>query len=454
MIEYSGWVPTIAGQLSFSLIGVGDKGCFVANGEKADCDIPHRSVVVARHRVAKDVIAPVRWWHPQRKAQYILVADTVAGSRPVIKDEKVETQHDEISSLAGYVYVIPYHEDKHDRKLAKSMYKKVVSLLSRYRHGDDIYAVKGNIADIISESEINNVTLKECRFVLSRTGQVKISVPEDAPEALAKQVYYFVKDCAHRHYHHHEYSDNILPLVRSIDGDDETWRRRTLWHLAKSVLESRRKNCLEDYKSAKGILAYADAFQSTLGRVCWDHAAFEFKAMQYSAYYDFQHTRASIDALIEENENKGDELRTKVSIFTSVSIGVLALWLTSIQVIDKSCLALGKSNECVKIPWFYAYLVNFNVRYPYVLIALFVMSLYWIFSKQISRNYFVKRSFFYFRDISDDLAATLSKFRLFMISERRDDYSAWIVATIWLAIGAIMAVSVPFVWIIALSRGS
>lgn len=89
MKSYSGWVPTITGQLSFSLVGTRLDGAYVANISHAREGVPHRTIAVVKDVYARDVIAPFRYFMPSRRATFILLGQTRSSVRPRVHDGSV-----------------------------------------------------------------------------------------------------------------------------------------------------------------------------------------------------------------------------------------------------------------------------------------------------------------------------------------------------------------------------
>lgn len=354
MKTYAGWVPNITGQLSFSLIGLrgGSGGCVTANDEIVpDANPPHRIVLLTQKRVTRDIPLPFRLFFPAREKQYILVAETAGTKRPTLANGKVEACPDELGMLKGKVFVVPYHHDETERRFAKrtvaAVRKVIVSAALR---GSDIVALRDEVFQALGRGRQSGVTILEASFELYRTGELRVTIPASERPALARQVYYFVKDASHRHYHHRRSSDNLLPLCPAPPDDDETWRRNTLWALTRTVLEARRRDKLEGYKSAIGVLAYAEAFQGLLGKVKRKKGrALAFQPLLDAAPYDFAHTRASLEAKIGEHEYRSSSQSTFMGLWLSTVLATAALWISAVQIRGPICGALGQTEKACSV---------------------------------------------------------------------------------------------------------
>lgn len=354
MKTYAGWVPNITGQLSFSLIGLrgGSGGCVTANDEiVADANPPHRIVLLTQRRVTRDIPLPFRLLYPAREKQYILIADTAATKRPTLASGKVEACPDELGVLKGQVFVIPYHHDETERRFSKrtvgAVRKVIVSAALR---NADIIALRDEVRATLERGRQSGVTILKADFELYRTGELRVMIEDGERPALARQVYYFIKDASHRHYHHRRSSDNLLPLCAVTPEDDETWRRNTLWALTRTVLEARRRDKLEGYKSAVGVLAYAEAFQGLLGKVKRKKGrAVAFQPLLDAAPYDFAHTRASLEAKIGEHEYRASSQATFIGLWLSTVLATAALWISAVQIRGPVCEALGQAEKACTV---------------------------------------------------------------------------------------------------------
>lgn len=212
----------------------------------------------------------------------------------------------------------------------------------------------------LEEAGAASLELARARFELYRTGEVRIELTqtlgvesEDGgdqsafDDILASQIYYFIKDVSHRHYHHRKASDNLLPLTRIVADDDTSWRRETLWSLARAVLEMRRSGKLPGHKSAVGVLAYAEAFQGNLARAIRSgEEGVEFEPTEEIACYDFTHTRQSLDATIAEKSFVHSHWTAIHSLLIATALAFVALWLSAVQVKEVACFGA----DCPKIP--------------------------------------------------------------------------------------------------------
>ena len=348
-MRFAGWVPNITGHLSFSLIGLrgGEPSCITCNtSELGEDGQPQRAIVVSQRRVTKDVPLPFRLSLPSRIKEYVLVGRTRPGSRPSIGvDGAIVPKTDTIGILEGDVFVIPHHRDRRANRRAKRLKVAIRDAISLHSGRNKARGVRSPLPDDIRKriqlARDTGLKIPQVQFELHRTGELRIKLPEKHIPALAHQAYYFIKDISHRHYHHYRSSDNILPLTEVAPYDDEAWRRNTLWALARAVLEARRRDRLDAYKSALGILSYAEAFQNVLGRVRrGTQSEAKFVIAESVITYDFAQTRASLVAKIDENEYRETNSSQLFIFLLSSLLATAALWIGAVQIIAPVCDAL------------------------------------------------------------------------------------------------------------------
>jgi hypothetical protein len=366
--SYAGWIPTITGHLSFGMIGQQGLAWSHANAESRDED----GLAVARHvlvhcrRTARDLPYthwPVTWIVPSIRSDFFMLGMTEQAARPVLDASslgRVLEAPDAFGVLRGEVVMIPHHENGTLRRHITDVRNDVRRLLLRFSDlapepaPVDILTLYRKVDERLQKAEQAGVVLVRAKFDLYRTGELRIQMPSLPPtepssqgisatrqqDLLARKIYYFSKDAAHRHFHHHPDTDNLTPLTRIVSNDDESWRRETLWGLARAVLEVRRRNQLSDFQGAVGMLAYADAFQALLARVKrGDNGGFQ--PAPGIAPYDFAHTRSSLDALIEDQRWRTSGWAQFWTVVASVLLAVIALWIGAVQIQSSACHAVA-----------------------------------------------------------------------------------------------------------------
>ena len=240
----TGWIPTVSGRLSLSLIG------------KTDWPYPalyynqlnqtHRYIAVYQRRWSGDAVHHTKFYR-------------WLNSKIFSKKFKTETQFthafflamsdikDEISNsqIQGTIYFVKSYAILLDCK----------KIFRKFEESEEIANIYNRLKNRLDEN-----TIVKFDVTLNRSGKAVFTVdPENYEEGtssasrLMHSAYYFLKDISHTHQHHSLTKDTIIGLY-----DNRDWEFLTLKGLMKSVLDYKRE--LHYYSRAKGILAYARAF--------------------------------------------------------------------------------------------------------------------------------------------------------------------------------------------------
>jgi hypothetical protein len=369
--SYAGWVPTISGHLSFSLVGTDDLRPRCRTLNRSTTDNRRRVVIVHQRRVAVDYPMP-NWLtamvRPSAVQDYLLIGNTASARTSARVSEGTTTVEDSQGILTGLVIVLPKNRNPISKRRRRALLSKIDKLLND--GALDGSAQMGEVRSAIRTAHLDGVLVLSMRFALFRSGEFRLwydlkeflgrevhaqAIPPNevelkSAEAVAPHAYYFVKDITHRHYHHDRETDQLLLLSRlqpassgnSHEENELRWRRETLWGLARIVAQFRRKNNLDDHKRARGILAYADAFQSSLG-VVWRSRdlAGKFENHKRLPLYDFAHTRGSVQSLEDVVTWQKTGLMQFIAIMVGIFLSSLALWGAAIQVRPVVCQVPG-----------------------------------------------------------------------------------------------------------------
>lgn len=151
-----------------------------------------------------------------------------------------------------------------------------------------------------------------------------------ASAAAARQCFFFMRDLAHRHYHHDPHSDLLTTTYAWSLENDEHWRRETQYGLVRLAIAERRRDTAETFKRALGIIAYAEAFQKHL---CGWAARFDAPPVRSSLAfaYDFASLRASIDASLKVRELKDGQRRQSFIFVFGFMVTCLGLVATGLR---------------------------------------------------------------------------------------------------------------------------
>lgn len=353
-----GWIPTVSGHLSFSLIGTTGLGAdhFVANGDKPRLE--GRVVLVRQRRRNRDF----GYWSKiaakflkDTDQDFVLVAHTEPGARPERDHEtkKFVAIEDARGSLRGTILWFPYRYDadlRNDLQLALSDLAAEAQRIERL-HGEENEAALGALegwvrsrltpitADVAVEDIEAQQVAYEFEFALFRTGEFRLWYARDNAagnelDGIARQVFYFAKDIAHTHSHHEPESDQIVHLARTKPGRYDTpekcetyWRNETQWGLSRVFEQLHRASGIGAQRRSLGILAYADAFQGSLAQVMrLPGGNDDFQTDPNVALYDNQHRRESARAMLEYRAFRVGEKGQILLLVITALLASAGLW--------------------------------------------------------------------------------------------------------------------------------
>lgn len=413
-LTFAGWVPTITGQLSFSLIGLGTNSgdCVTANVETHEGEAtkaPKRHVMVYQERGASDLPFPfAKLIRPWVQTHFIMVGSSAPAARPRLdlptQNNRYQLLHDEIGVLRGKVYVVPGDQPADVDSFIGKLSIRINEIERSTPRGTICggYDLKEEFELVPSAAREAGVALADCDFELYRSGELRLKFDPNAPayagarddaaeegsgapdafiDGLSKQVYYFIKDVSHRHFHHDAKSDNILPAFQVLPGNDDGWRRDSLWSLSRAVLEHRRRNLLREHKRALGILAYAESFQAHLA--CVRRAADGgFEPSEAGMSFDFSHSRASLGSTIDELAFRKANDLSLFGIGIATALATVGLWIAIVQIADSTCKA-SSGCQAPSPPGWVAGLISGAITHPaYAFLAVMTVTVIWAVQTQ------------------------------------------------------------------------
>lgn len=264
--KFTGWVPTITGNLSFSTIGLARS--------------PRRSFSFFR-KLGQFQWTVVVQRRNKSDTLFSRILDPLLGRRAkhffclVGRSEHTDSWE----TLTGHVFIC-----------SPVLFKTALPLLHELRlagndsngalHNDDIEALGlesfldlkrkriENWLDRFRDRLFKESFTSECFLVgfrLKRDGLLEITLDKsiyfssEEADTIALQSYFFIKDIAHAHQHHNRNSDTILETYEDCP-DGAAWRRETMYALYKWIIHRKREKSEISYTRAAGVLAYARAF--------------------------------------------------------------------------------------------------------------------------------------------------------------------------------------------------
>lgn len=365
-----GWVPTVSGHLSFSLIGSDPSAeqHLVINGDKAGLD--GRVVIVRQRRRNRDF----GYWSwvaakflKDTVQDYVLVAHTEEGARP--ERDPISREFTPVADargvLRGTIFWFPYRLDDDLRTALQATLAELVAEQKRIDslHGEaneealglvenwlrtklEVVAADVDVPGDKPDEVVSRQLAYTFEFALYRTGEFRLWYNRDEEDLkeldhIAKQVFYFAKDIGHTHSHHEPESDQIVHLARICPGRypvpekcETAWRNETQWGLSRVFEQLHRSLGIGAQRRALGVLAYADAFQGSLAQVMRVPGQFDvFDADPNVALYDNQHRRESARAMIDYRTFRVGEKGQILLLVVTALLASAGLWygFTSIR---------------------------------------------------------------------------------------------------------------------------
>lgn len=276
---FRGWVPSITGRLSFSVIG-GDDGRRTKAANLSDFE--QRFLLAYERRNTSDSIIfdlfPKRLGNLAQRLAAKFKAP--AGKMDfVIAARSVSSGGEKFEALSGALFAFAPGGAWEKRKFAFSELRKNLN--------------NAGSSDLASIRPVGHHTIRTairlgqkeadifCLFRLERTGELRLvfsqglqkqaqapifpgtTPKKDMVHDAISQLYFFLKDISHKHYHHSGRSDTTIDILE--DAESKIWRREILYSLFRKIVSLRRHGTIYCLNQAQGILAYAKAFQDIFG---------------------------------------------------------------------------------------------------------------------------------------------------------------------------------------------
>jgi hypothetical protein len=352
--KYAGWVPTVSGNLSFTMVG---NTSHPKKARTANVEVENKRYILSeQRRVLGDITFP---WLPQ--PLYDTLCDFIAYRkglharfRFVFRGMTDKPQGSMETQLQGRVYIF-VDDDNYWENIRPSICRAVVRMNQAAKNGRDGTAEAREAYDEIAKtldkaSAVVDVCLHRngCCFVaepmhVEQSELAFVFDTEDERWTVASQSFYFIKDLAHRHSHHHRRTDTICDLYfyhergwPSEEGEGhrasplEDWRNLSLYSIYRVIIGLKRDFPNKAFERGDGLLAYAESFR----RICDARAAKADKP-------DFPEThvhevRQSIAAANREYEQRISYASHKQTLILNFLIGCLIILSTSIAIMRGS----------------------------------------------------------------------------------------------------------------------
>lgn len=419
--NYRGWIPTVSGHLSFSVLGQTDNPTKATTANVVDDK--HRYIVGFQRRPILDGLIPIlNAYLPVFRGKGLigLRRDRNLFFVVIGKAQKSATAP---NALKGKILIYRPKDWKSARAHVENCQKILFDLEEETKKiNKPLYPGAEQAMNVSSAS-----ALAEFDFILYRNGIVSISmealsklvkiVPESDYELnsqylewvrdqVASQAFYFIRDMTHRHQHHCPTSDTLtnlhrvpaahgLPVGHRLSFNDEyAWMLRVYRHLSRGVIKQKRDGDDSALEESLGILAYTRAFvaiaRDHLAAIAYSNVAKEQAAcFPGTAKHYFDTLKASIEARLK---TKATEARLWDSdVRTKFSISALVLSIIAINISALFGMLSNESKYSFDIPvkqYFYKGFVENTLVTNAAIVALIWVFLYLNKPRSMAGNIF------------------------------------------------------------------
>lgn len=283
--RFVGWIPNVAGRLSFSHLGnTRNPGLYRRHNYG---DGAGRLVICAQFRRVSDSLLASRyhkWVYDQiTHCTLILVAHTTA------------TRNDPQGALQGSLFFVDEKSNSAPGTAWKAI-DGIVKHAARSEGGANNPAARALVQRSV-EHLVRPLAFAEFDVTINRDGVVTLC-PTSRTEMLqpligydpsseditaggiiayvANQAFFFLKDVSHTHRHHASTSDTIT--TATSDFSNHAWIRETNYKLHRKIVQMRTSRNTKNAFHALGMLSYISSFSKTAKKYAGDR----FDALDYN----------------------------------------------------------------------------------------------------------------------------------------------------------------------------
>lgn len=347
-MRYSGWVPTVTGNLSFTTIGCGS---FPTKSLRRDTE---NGYAVYQRRDLLDVLVPyaddaqVAAFFREHIANWVL---GISGKFSfVLLAETAESS----DACSGKILMISDAVSPGVGKLIRAQFTDSIADTSRRQ-----------IEEVCSSG-----ILFTAKFRLERRGHVEIETDDAATKEyadsasldhlLANQAFYFLKDIAHVHQHHEPKHDAITEVHR-VEADDTQWIYSTEHDLYRAIIRYKRFRNEKALFRASGILAYAKSFER-----CYS------KQTDSPRSYNAKDLEQSLQVSREEIKHFDQKRLSRIETFRNFFFALFGL------IASASFLARYEENFSPEVNTSILWLAEYSAANPFFVAAItFLISFIW-----------------------------------------------------------------------------
>lgn len=262
--NYSSWIPTVTGKLSYTVIGRTDwpRGCQYLNQLNGTDDC---LALFVQERFCHDFLTPFIGLTDRQK-EFLFSRSFFGWRKPtvgrhyfvaIVSKGEVTAQGD-LDKILGKMFVIP------GTPTGRQNYKDICGWIGLHK---GMKVTRKQISDILDKVNIQSPL--RVAFELSRNGEFHIqqevingvedfgTIGDNEAHRYTEQMFYFFRDIVHNHQHHSAENDRIVRLHNDAHGN---WKDKVYFDLFRRVIAFKRVRTDFHVTNATGILAYARTF--------------------------------------------------------------------------------------------------------------------------------------------------------------------------------------------------
>lgn len=333
--SYIGWIPNVAGRLSFSHIGQTrhPSSCRTLNED----DSVRRLVICVQDRALSDALVSGAYFKFVYGFDPKWTFALVGYSEPDGRDKRAK--------LSGKIYIFnrtrwmnAVGSQRSGEDLIEQLMDAASSVIDEPGSIDTLIA--GPLA--IIEEQLRSSAVYVCDCKLDRNGIAKLSeearaegliftpavtqparsLDQSAQRYFCNQAYFFLKDISHNHRHHHAKADTITAAY--VDDEERSWVRETQYGIHRRVVKIRRSKSPQSLYDALGLMAYMKSFKAVVEELPRD------AGKQYVEQYNLDETEDSIKATAEGRKWDRVQKNLILTAFPALLLGIAALLKTPV----------------------------------------------------------------------------------------------------------------------------
>lgn len=330
MTKYIGWIPNVAGRLSFSHIGQTrhPSRCRTLNED----DGGQRLIICKQHRVLSDALIRPRYFRFVYGYDpawiFVLVASSVAEGE------------DKRAALVGKIYVFNRTRWKQSAGGVRSGSEIVDELYSAAEVATDRLSICPQFLNelkpvLCAELESRAVYVASCE--IRRNGECIVGeelrtdgvmfassvveearpIDERATRYFCNQAFFFAKDVTHEHRHHHPRADTITSAY--AEDSQKSWIRETQYSIHRRVVSVRRSQRALSAYDAMGMMAYMKSFKQVIAQFP------ESEGKSLAEQYNLPETEDSLKARLEKKKWVRVQMNLILAGIPAITIGLMSV---------------------------------------------------------------------------------------------------------------------------------